>query len=66
MDGDGLLSDDERDADGDGLSNWDEQHGRFTEVWWPAEHDGQNEPHRVEVPEHQLPGRGRPERTVWL
>jgi hypothetical protein len=50
MDGDGLLSDDERDADGDGLSNWDEQHGRFTEVWWPAEHDGQNEPLESKYP----------------
>jgi hypothetical protein len=44
QDGDGLLSDDERDVDGDGIGNWDEQHGRFTEVWWPAEHDGSNEP----------------------
>jgi hypothetical protein len=50
MDGDGLLSDDERDADGDGLSNWDEQRGRFTEVWWPAEHDGQNEPLESKYP----------------
>jgi hypothetical protein len=50
MDGDGLLSDDERDVDGDGLSNWDEQHGRFTEVWWPAEHDGQNEPLESKYP----------------
>jgi IPT/TIG domain len=50
MDGDGLLSDDERDVDGDGLGNWDEQHGRFTEVWWPAEHDGQNEPLESKYP----------------
>jgi hypothetical protein len=44
QDQDGLLSDDERDVDGDGIGNWDEQHGRFTEAWWPAKHDGANEP----------------------
>ena len=41
---DGVLDDDERDADGDGLGNWDETHGRFTEGWWTAEHDGTIEP----------------------
>jgi hypothetical protein len=41
---DGVLDDDERDADGDGLGNWDETHGRFTEAWWAAQHDGTNEP----------------------
>jgi hypothetical protein len=50
QDGDGLLSDDERDADGDGLGNWDEQHGRFTEAWWPAQHDGNNEPSESKYP----------------
>ena len=45
---DGVLDDDERDADGDGLGNWDETHGRFTEAWWVAEHDGTNEP--MEIP----------------
>ncbi len=34
--GDGVLSDGERDADGDGLGNWDEIRGRFTEDWWVA------------------------------
>jgi hypothetical protein len=48
--GDGQLADDERDADGDGLGNWDEQHGRFTEAWWPAEHDGKNEPKESKYP----------------
>jgi IPT/TIG domain-containing protein len=48
--GDGVLADDERDADGDGISNYDEQHGRFTEVWWPAEHDGTNEPKESKYP----------------
>ena len=36
MDGDGKLSDDERDADSDGLANWDEAHGRMTPAWWVA------------------------------
>ena len=48
--GDGVLADDERDVDGDGISNYDEQHGRFTEVWWPAEHDGTNEPKESKYP----------------
>jgi len=48
--GDGQLSDDERDADGDGIGNWDEQRGRFTEPWWPAMHDGQNEPKESKYP----------------
>jgi hypothetical protein len=36
MDGDGNLRDDERDADGDLLGNWDESHGRMTPDWWKA------------------------------
>ncbi|MBA3262379.1 MAG: IPT/TIG domain-containing protein [Thermoleophilaceae bacterium] len=47
---DGQLDDDERDADGDGLGNWDEQHGRFTEPWWPAQHDGLNESKESKYP----------------
>ncbi len=47
---DGVLRDDERDADGDGLGNWDEQHGRFTEGWWPAEHNGVVEPKESQYP----------------
>jgi hypothetical protein len=47
---DGLLYDDERDADGDGISNFDEQHGQFIEVWWPAQHDGTNEPKESKYP----------------
>ena len=31
---DGFLSDDERDEDADGLSNYDETHGRMTVKWW--------------------------------
>src|SRR3954447_15601476 len=30
---DGMLDDGERDADGDGLSNWDEANGRMTQDW---------------------------------
>jgi len=32
--GSGSLSDDERDVDADGLTNWDEAHGRMTPSWW--------------------------------
>src|SRR4051812_15197775 len=37
--GDGWLDDGERDADGDGLSNWDEANGRMTQAWWTAEYN---------------------------
>ena len=33
-DGNGWLSDDERDEDADGLSNFDESHGRMQPGWW--------------------------------
>jgi hypothetical protein len=39
MDGNGFLSDDEKDVDGDGLTNWDEQHGRMTPGWWGVAYD---------------------------
>jgi hypothetical protein len=32
----GYLSDDERDEDGDGLTNYDELHGRLTPAYWDA------------------------------
>jgi hypothetical protein len=41
MNGDGILSDDERDADGDHLGNWDEKYGRMTQAWWDAVYNGQ-------------------------
>jgi hypothetical protein len=41
---DGWLDDGERDADGDGLSNWDEAHGRMTPEWWIAQYDGTSGP----------------------
>jgi hypothetical protein len=31
---DGFLTDDEKDVDGDGLTNWDEAHGRMVPAWW--------------------------------
>lgn len=33
---DGFLTDDEKDIDGDGLTNWDEQWGRMWPDWWRA------------------------------
>jgi hypothetical protein len=39
----GFLSDGERDADADGLGNWDEIRGRFTESWWVATLDDPKE-----------------------
>jgi Bacterial TSP3 repeat len=36
LNGDGFLTDDEKDLDGDGLTNWDEAHGRMTPGWWAA------------------------------
>ena len=51
IDNDNVLGDDERDGDGDGLNNWDEQSGRFTEAWWPAQHDGEIEPLESKYPE---------------
>jgi hypothetical protein len=50
MNGDGLLTDDERDADGDGLGNWDESHGRMTPEWWVAMFDGSNGGYTKETP----------------
>lgn len=34
LNGDGFLTDDEKDVDGDGLTNWDEAHGRMVPPWW--------------------------------
>jgi hypothetical protein len=51
IDGDGVLSDDERDADADALGNWDELRGRMHEAWWPAQHDGKAEPKESKYPD---------------
>ena len=48
---DGRLHDGERDAEGDGLGNWDEARGQMTEAWWPLMHDGENEPKESKYPE---------------
>jgi hypothetical protein len=45
------LTDDERDADADGLGNWDELRGKMTEDWWPKRHDGKIEPKESKYPE---------------
>lgn len=63
QDENGLLSDDERDADNDGLANWDESSGQFTEAWWPAFHNGKDDPRESKYPgidfldNEDLPGR---------
>jgi hypothetical protein len=41
INGDGILSDDERDADGDNLGNWDEAYGAMTATWWDNTYSGQ-------------------------
>jgi hypothetical protein len=41
MDGNGILTDDERDGDSDGIGNWDEKYGRMTAHWWDAFYNGQ-------------------------
>jgi IPT/TIG domain-containing protein len=51
INGDGVLRDDERDADADGLGNWDELRGRMTEDWWPAQHNGTAEPKESKYPD---------------
>jgi hypothetical protein len=38
INGDGFLTDDEKDVDGDGLTNWDEAHGRMVPAWWLADY----------------------------
>jgi hypothetical protein len=47
----GYLSDDEKDVDGDGLTNWDETHGRMLQSWWVAKYDATND-----VKESKYPG----------
>ena len=39
FDGDGKLSDDERDEDADGLTNYDEASGRMTAGYWKGCYD---------------------------
>jgi len=42
FDNDGKVSDDERDEDADGLTNYDELHGRMTPVYWVACYEKEN------------------------
>jgi hypothetical protein len=55
VDGNGKLSDDERDGDGDGLNNWDEAHGRMLQDWWDVQYDGENGPKEKRYP-NDFPG----------
>jgi hypothetical protein len=50
LDGNGKLDDGEQDADGDGLGNWDESHGRMTPAWWTSTYDGTNGPTETVYP----------------
>lgn len=40
---DNRWTDDELDADGDGLTNWDEANGRMTALWWKKIYDNEKE-----------------------
>jgi hypothetical protein len=42
-DGDGFLTDDEKDADADGLTNWEETHGPMIISWWAAKYQGEKQ-----------------------
>ena len=46
FDSDGKLSDDERDEDADGLTNYDESHGRLTPGYWAGCYSNET-PHQV-------------------
>jgi hypothetical protein len=50
LNGNGYLDDGEQDADGDGLGNWDESHGRMTPSWWASTYDGTNGPKEKPYP----------------
>ena len=41
LDGDGYLQDDERDEDADGLSNYEEFHGRIQPIYWTGCYTGE-------------------------
>ena len=45
LDGDGYLSDDERDEDADGLTNYDESHGRMLATYWTGCYSGEKPYH---------------------
>jgi hypothetical protein len=43
LNGDGKLTDDERDIDNDGLSNWVEAHGPLVREWWTSNPETKNQ-----------------------
>jgi hypothetical protein len=45
IDGDGWLSDNERDEDADGLTNYDESHGRMLPTYWSSCYTGEKPYH---------------------
>lgn len=45
IDGNGRLTDDEKDVDNDSATNWDEAHGRLVYEWWGAAYE-QEKPYR--------------------
>jgi hypothetical protein len=47
LDSDGYVSDDERDEDADGLTNYDETRGRATRGWWGACY-GSEAPYKIQ------------------
>jgi hypothetical protein len=49
LDNDGFVSDDERDEDSDGLTNYDETHGRMTPDYWEGCYSSEN-PYPVGYP----------------
>jgi hypothetical protein len=54
---DDSLSDDERDADKDGLGNWDEAVGRMTQDWWDKVYNGEDgAPKESRYPNTTFPG----------
>jgi hypothetical protein len=46
-DGQGVLSDDEKDADHDGLTNYDETHGRMNASLWAGVYGGSETPYTI-------------------
>lgn len=41
LNNDGFLTDDEKDVDGDSITNWDESVGRMKTSWWPLKFTGE-------------------------
>jgi hypothetical protein len=46
-----VTNDGDKDVDNDGLTNWDETHGRMRINWWAARYDGQNGPLETPYPD---------------